>query len=588
MDVPVVLQYQKTLDDFRRGAATPGAILKRMSELISLLDLTTTLSSGLSNAEILNASLLVVLGELNASRGGLFVRSEAGGFELRASRGLPIRNGSTVAAASSGSEAVRTNSRRAPAGFAELGIEALCPIRKDGRTIAMLGVGPRVDGQPHGEEDMAFLACVAACATTPIENGLIHGELQRVNQRLSLKVFQLHNLFDISRELSASFDEEAIKSLLTTTLMGQLMVSRCALFLSEPGGLALAHARGLPSNEGTVRFTDEGSLSFVIGLRRPVRVAEMESWPMAELLRAWRLPLVVPMAAGERVEGFVAVGERASGAPFAEEDLDFALTLARQGLSAIENVRLQRVRLEKLRQDRELQIAREIQQNLFPRSFPRLSRFDIAAESHPCYQVGGDYFDVIPLDGSRVAIAVADVSGKGTPASILMASVHASLRALAGTAPPGEIVERLNRFLCANTQANKFVTLAYAELDPDSGRLRYVNAGHVPPLWLRGGGGHEELAEGGPVLGMIDEATFASGEILLSPGDLVAIVTDGATEAVSATEEEFGIERVVASLGNARGAPAAQAVLTLIGEVQDWAGSRGCRDDLTALVLKAR
>jgi sigma-B regulation protein RsbU (phosphoserine phosphatase) len=583
MDVPVVLRYQKALDDFRRGAAPPGAILKRMSELISLLDLTTTLSSGLSSAEILEASLLVALGELNASRGGLFVRSESGGFELRASRGLPVPNGSTFVAGSVDSR----SQQGMPAGLDQLGIEAVCPIRKDRRTIAVLGVGGRLDGTPRGEEDMAFLASVAACATTPIENGLIHRELQRVNQRLSLKIFQLHNLFDISRELSAAFDEEAIKNLLTTTLMGQLMVSRCAMFLAGVEGLALAHARGVAASESVVVFADEASLSLLAALREPIAVAALEGGPLVDLLGAWRLPFVVPMAAGERVEGFVALGEKASGAPFGEEDLDFALTLARQGLSAIENVRLHRVRLEKLRQDRELQIAREIQQSLFPRSFPSLRGFEIAAESHPCYQVGGDSYDVIPLDDSRVAIAVADVSGKGTPASILMASVHASLHALSGAAAPGAIIERLNRFLCANTQPNKFVTLVYAELDPRSGCLRYVNAGHIPPLWLRATGRHEELVEGGPVLGLIDDATFATGEIVLSPGDSVAIVTDGATEAVSPADEEFGVDRVVRALADARHASAAQAVRALIGAVKEWTGTCGCRDDLTALLLKA-
>ena len=105
----------------------------------------------------------------------------------------------------------------------------------------------------------------------------------------------------------------------------------------------------------------------------------------------------------------------------------------------------------------------------------------MAAESRPCYEVGGDSYDWIPLEGGRLALVVADVSGKGTPASLLMASVHASLHALAGTAAPDRVIERLNRFLFANTQASRFVTLFYAELDPASRRLTYVNAGHVPP-----------------------------------------------------------------------------------------------------------
>ena len=173
-----------------------------------------------------------------------------------------------------------------------------------------------------------------------------------------------------------------------------------------------------------------------------------------------------PSAAGARLEGVLAVGERVSGAPFSEEDHDFAQTLARQAVAALESARLHRMQVEKQRQDRELQIAREIQQSLFPSGCPELDGFEVAAESRPCHEVGGDHYDFISLGEGRLALAVADVSGKGTPASILMASVHASLQALAGTASPAVVMERVNRFLFASTQANKYATLFYAELDP--------------------------------------------------------------------------------------------------------------------------
>ena len=147
------------------------------------------------------------------------------------------------------------------------------------------------------------------------------------------------------------------------------------------------------------------------------------------------------------MSGLLAVGARASGAPFTDEDFDYAQALGRQALAALEGARLHRVALEKERQDRELQIAREIQRSLFPRSRPTVEGLELAAESRPCHQVGGDYYDFIPLEGGRLGLVIADVSGKGTPASILMASVHASLRATAGTARPALLMERLNRFL---------------------------------------------------------------------------------------------------------------------------------------------
>jgi sigma-B regulation protein RsbU (phosphoserine phosphatase) len=583
--VPVVYPYQQALDEFRR-AGEESPLLKRMSELISLLDLTTTLNSALTRDEILDAALLMVLGELQVTRGALFVRGEAGAYAVRAARGVP--KDSVLPA---GAGAVAEPLLRGAGAGGELldahGLEVLCPILKSGQAIAFLGLGPRAGGRAFGPDEVGFLRSVAACAATPIENGLIYGELRQVNQRLSVKVFQLHNLFEISRELLSSFDEEGIKNLVTTTLMGHLLVSRCALYLRAPEGLVLAHERGLRVDPvGEAHVPEEEARAVLGALAEPRPIAELPDVPLVRRLRDARLTLAVPMALTGQVEGFLAVGDRLSGEPFSAEDRDFAQTLARQALSALENVRFHRMAVEKQRRDREMQIAREIQQSLFPACCPSVRGFELAATSQPCYEVGGDHYDVIPLEGGRLALAIADVSGKGTPASILMASVHASLRALAGTAPPALLVERLNRFLHESTQENRYVTLVYAELDPESRKLLYVNCGHVPPFLVRGDGRRERLTCGGTVVGLLEDAHFESGEVELRSGDVVAMVTDGATEALSPDEEEFGDDRVADLLG---GPPAGSEELLarLVRGASAWTGSRGCTDDLTALVLRA-
>ena len=586
--LPVVLQYQQALDDFRRNPTDANALLKRMSELISLLDLTVTLSSSASAGEILEAALLVVMGELQSARGCVFVRGESGRYELQAGRGLPAdRPPEVPLGALSGEDVVFRGSGRYAEVFDAFGLDVLCPIFKAEKAVAVIGLGRRVAGRPYGSEETAFLRSVAACAATPIENGLIYNELRTVNQRLSVKVFQLHNLFDISRELTASFDEETIKNLVTTTLMGHLLVSRCALYLDGPGGLALAHERGARAEEGS-RLVPEGEAVLLrAALRKALPVSELPHGELRERLARQRMALVVPLSMGSMVRGFLAVGERVSGAPFTEEDRDFAQTLARQALAALETVRLHRVQLDKQRQDKELQIAREIQQSLFPPATPAIPGFELAARSLACYQVGGDYYDFIPLPGGRWAVTIADVSGKGTPASILMASVHASLRALAGSAPPAVVMERLNAFLYESTQANKYVTLVYAELEPASRRMAYVNAGHIPPYWLRHGGPARRLTTGGPVLGLLEGVRYEMGEIELAPGDVVAMVTDGATEALSPDERELGDERLVQVLSGAAGETAEHQMEGLMSAVGAWTAERGCTDDLTALVLRA-
>jgi sigma-B regulation protein RsbU (phosphoserine phosphatase) len=514
MPVPVVFQYQRALDEFRREGREPP-LLKRMSELISLLDLTTTLDSALPGEDILDAALLIVMGELQASRGALLVRRPEGDFAVRASRGLPPGSPAALPAESLPEAELRAGEAAPSARLAALGLEVLCPVSKGGRVLAVLALGARAGGRGYGAEELGFLRSVAGCSATPIENGLIYEELQRVNQRLSVKVFQLKNLFDISRELTTSFEEQAILSLVTTTLMGHLMVSRCSFYTREPGGGFVAHDRGIRLDTGAFRLPpDEGARLETLA-PGPRAVAELPDGPFRARLQETRMWMVVPLPVGGRTLGLFALGDRASGRPFDEEDQDFVLTLGRQALAALENVRLQRVRMEKLRQDRELQIAREIQQSLFPSSCPAIPGFELAATSLPCYQVGGDLYDFIPLPDGRLALVVADVSGKGTPASILMASLHASLRALAGSTGPARLMDRLNAFIFASTQANKYVTLFYAELDPAARRLSYVSAGHVPAFVWRGGGASSRLEVGGPVLGLLEDAAFEVGETSL-------------------------------------------------------------------------
>ena len=409
--------------------------------------------------------------------------------------------------------------------------------------------------------------------------------LERIDRKLQAREFLLQNLFDLTRELTSSFDDETIKNVVTATLMGHLLASRCAFFEALPGGFALIHERGARLDETARLLAPAEVVAAFAGTEVSFAVDALASSRLRELLRGARFSDVVRLTAGGRDQGFFAIGGRA--APLSEEDRDFAITLGRQALAALEAVRMHRVRVEKERQDRELQIARGIQQDLFPKARPAASGFDVAAHSESCFEVGGDYYDFVPLEDGRLGLVVADVSGKGTPASLLMASVHASVQALAGSVPPAALMKRLHHFLYLNTPPNKYVTLFYAELDPERRRLAYVNAGHVPPFVVGGSGLRCRLDVGGPALGLLEEARFEEGSLEIAPGELVAMVTDGATEAMSPTDEEFSDRRVVIALERASRGSAAMTLGALFGAVHEWVGARGCSDDLTALILKA-
>ncbi len=595
MRTPVVYQYQRALDEFRREGREPP-LLKRMSELISLLDLTTTLGSSLGGGEILDAALLIVMGELQVARGALYVADGERRFRRGAARALPAEAPELLEVAPPSEPVVPATGDV----FSRAGFALVCPVRRGGRTVALLGLGPRAGGQPFGNEELGFLESLAACAATPIENGIVHEALRRANESLSVKIFQLEGLFDIGRELTTSLDEDAIVRLVMATVMGHFLTSRCALYEpAQDGTLRIAHARGLRPDDA-VRTLPLAREALARELPGPRSVAALPSGPLRDALTAGRFALVVPVAgAGGGAGGLLAVGERPGARPWTTEDLDFAAALARQAQTALESARLHRVRLEKERQDRDLQIARQIQRSLFPQVLPQIEGFELAAMSRSCYEVGGDYYDAIRLDGGRLAMVVADVSGKGTPASIMMASVHASLEAMAGSGPPAQLLRRLNRFLFERTQTSRYVTVFYGELDPSRRSLVYVNAGHVPPYLLRADGREERLRIGGPVAGLLEDAAFEAGEVTLAPGDLLAAVTDGVTEAMtpageppphggpSSGGEEFGDARALAALRGVRGRPAHAAVDALVEAVDAWTGTAGCSDDLTVLTLKA-
>lgn len=550
------------------------------------LQLATTLSRRASVDEVLALVLGAAMDQVQAERGCLYVRDEEGRDRLGAARGYvsPAPAAADLGVFAPNAIVLRESGER-PAVFEGLGAEVLFPVSGRGRTVAVLALGPRAGGCGYGPEEAGVLRNVAATAAAAIENGLVQDELRRLNQRLSVKVFQLRNLFDIGRELTASLDEGSIASLVTTTLMGHLLVSRSAFYLEGPEGLRLAHERGVAARELAVIPMDEAE-PILAGLTGPKAVGELPAGPVRQRLERTRMTVVVPVAA-DRARGLLAAGERASGASFSEEDLEFAQALGRQAIAALETVRLHRVRTEKERQDRELQLAREIQRSLFPKRWAAAAGFEFAAESEPCYEVGGDYYDLIPLGDGRLALAVADVSGKGTPASILMASVHASVRALAGTAPLDVLLQRLNSFLFESTQAGRYVTLFYAELDAAARRLRYVSAGHVPPYRLARNGRRERLHVGGPALGLLEAAAFTICELPLEPGDVLAIVTDGATEAASPADVEFGDEGVFAALESHARLTAADILRGLFDAVRAWTAPARCADDLTALVVKA-
>jgi phosphoserine phosphatase RsbU/P len=394
-------------------------------------------------------------------------------------------------------------------------------------------------------------------------------------EKLAAAEFQLRTLVDLGREFSTNFDPARVASIALASLMGHLTILRAAFLTSTPDGrvrvLASRGVKNVASLEGVPWASVEGE-------------GNSTETPEAAL-KFLRLDYIFRFSSGDE-RGAILFSPRLSGGEFGESERNLIHAVGRQALAALTGARAQEMRIEKARADSELQVAREIQKSLLPAVLPRIPGFDVAASSEPCFSVGGDLFDVIPLAFGRFAIILADVSGKGTPASLIMAFAHAAFRSLAGGQPPVDLLARVSELIRNANRSHRYATCFYAELEPRTRELVYVNAGHLPPALVRGDA-TIDLNVGGSVLGLLPGTTYVQGEITMRPGDVLTIYSDGVSEAQSVRDDEFGPEGVVACVRAERERPAAEILARLEQSLFEFACGRAFGDDRTAVILKA-
>ncbi len=300
--------------------------------------------------------------------------------------------------------------------------------------------------------------------------------------------------------------------------------------------------------------------------------------------------LCVPLLVRGRLTGAVVACNKHGEECFTEDDQRLMAIIANQSAQVLETMRLREEERAYARLRLEVETARSIQVGLLPTEPPLLAGYDIAGCSVPAEIVGGDYFDFFALDELRLGICLGDVSGKGIPAALLMANLQATLRGQAHVSSSArECVTRANHLLFRSTSSDKFATLFYGVLDTCTHELSYCNAGHERPLLLSctgDGNCRQELAEGGLVLGILDESTYAEGRVSLAPGSLLLIYSDGLTDAVDPDDRPFGVPAAEAVLRKHQDASAAQLVEALLTAVKRHASTEPAYDDMTIIAVR--
>jgi serine phosphatase RsbU (regulator of sigma subunit) len=417
--------------------------------------------------------------------------------------------------------------------------------------------------------------------------------LEDENQRLKRAVEELSILNDLARAIGASVNsEEIMRTIIHRSL------------------------RAIGAEQGVITLVDrDADDSMKTLLRTSVSSGEREQYHFNQNLLGWmhinKRPLMindpkhdarfsgvkwdasvrslvcVPLMIKSQLRGVLTVYNKKERGEFTEEDQRLLAIIAGQSAQVVENARLYEAEQALLKVREELRLASTIQTDLLPKGAPPVPGYDIAGKSVPAQLVGGDYFDFIALNDPRYAICLGDVSGKGLPASLLMANLQATLRGQTMLdISPSICVQRSNRLLFQSTSSDKFVTLFVGILDPVAHALTYTNAGHESPFLLRANGELSRLTTGGVVLSILEDFAYQEETVPLAPGDLLVIYSDGVTEAINPDERAFGEELLRTVLTDSRHEPSTVIIERIIASVNSHAGSAPQMDDMTIVVIK--
>ena len=362
------------------------------------------------------------------------------------------------------------------------------------------------------------------------------------------------------------------------------------LLAAYPASLHLSALAPLLEAQSEPFWAEPGD-AFELELRQAITREQAELKARAreqQFLTDHGVQLLVPMVAQGRLVGLVALPGRPGDEDWEVHELQLLTIVAGQVALQVENARLYEEEVAKQKLEEEMAMARQIQARLLPRRIPSFAGIRIEAVNISSKQVSGDYYDIIEREDGRLGIVIADVSGKGMPASILASNIQAALRAQCDTCEsPAEVLERINKQIHASTDPQHFATLFLALFDPVARQLRYSSGGHNPPVVMRADGTVELLEKGGLPLGAFDFGTYEEDTVTLEPGDMVFMYTDGLTETKGRDgDEDYGEERLNDLLREHRTVPAETIFAEIDRRLKDFSGRKDADDDITMVCLK--
>ena len=411
-------------------------------------------------------------------------------------------------------------------------------------------------------------------------------------------------LAELSEDVRTMVETKPLLETVSAKISESLHVPQITLLLRNGNDeFQPAYALGYENPLPEMRFSESDKTVEKLRKNEPLTIYQddRESWVNGEIERDEREKLqklnsrlLLPLGAKDALSGVISLSPKKSEEPYTPNDLRLLKSVAVQTGLALENSRLTetiaREAAQKERLNRELEIAREVQERLFPQELPPTEGLDYIGACRPALGVGGDYYDFLELSDKKFGIAIGDVSGKGIGASLMMASLQASLRgqAIHCGSNLAELMKHVNTLVYEASTSNRYATFFYAQLDTKTRKLIYVNAGHNPPFLLRKNGAVVRLEEGGAVVGMLPTmfVNYTQGEVLLEEGDLLVGYTDGISEAMNPAEEEWGEDAMLAELKKVYENPSEEILTHIVACADKFADGAKQHDDMTMIIVK--
>lgn len=458
-------------------------------------------------------------------------------------------------------------------------------LRTSNNHHGLLFLGGKANQEPFETHELEFIEGLCIISTAALVNSQLFTELKNTYRNLDRRIHELNTLFDLSKEFNLLVDREKISRIFKFALLGQLFIRTFFLIYKNQDDINLLAFSGLQKkpDQSRIKQIFDDTEDDVVTIDESYQ--EDHPWICDNNIKA----LIGVSIQNEKV-AVIGVGERANEVPFTETDFNFLKSLANLAVISIQKTYFLEERIDKERMEEELSIAKSIQNGLLPDPIPKIEGIDLDARTISSREIGGDYFDIANTPDGNVIFAIADVTGKGVPAALLMANLQSMLHVLLPVEISlSEATERINNLIFKNTPPDKFITFFWTKYISAHKILRYVNAGHNPPLLLRKDSeDFIELSDGGLLLGAMESMIpYEQKEVQLNPSDLLICYTDGVNEALDPTEsEEFGTERLKECILKNRHKTSTEVIDAIVNDVKAFSNGK-LFDDLTLLVVKA-